>query len=165
MRCYLTSFNDVIWKSLHFFLLFHYSSHFFWLWRTWKQNEDNKTKTKCIKLPGFLLGFHYFFSSLKFWLTSFHGFWGKTKGRMGMLQNVVLACSCSTQRLLGWVELELFWFFNLFNWTQRADWPVTTIQVTHPVSRHSETYHLSICFQNDAVRQHFSTLNPPVYRN
>jgi len=34
------------------------------------------------------------------------------------------------------------------------------IQVTHPVTRNSETYHLSICFQNDAVMQHFKYFKP-----
>lgn len=31
----------------------------------------------------------------------------------GMLQNVALACACSNQRLLEWVELELPFFFFL----------------------------------------------------
>lgn len=76
------------------------------------------------------------------------------------MQNVALACACSNQRLLEWVELELPFFFSLLNRTQRANWPVSTIEVTHPVTRNSETLRLSIYVQHDAVRQHFSTLNP-----
>lgn len=73
-----------------------------------------------------------------------------------VLQNVALINSYSHQRLLGWIDLQLFvvLFIAL---SSESRMPCDHYPGHPPITRNSETHHLSICFHNDTVRQRFST--------